>query len=46
MKLKIALTAFVAVGLSAPVPAKDASDKQAEQPKQKKICRTETVTGR
>ena len=44
MNIKILLTAALAAGLAAPALAADDSGDQ-DAPKEKKICRTETVTG-
>jgi nucleoside-specific outer membrane channel protein Tsx len=44
MKLKMVLAAALAVAVSAPVLAKDDGDAQSA-PKEKKVCRNETVTG-
>ena len=45
MKSTFAIASLVALGLAMPTLAKDNSDKKADQPKEKKICRTESVTG-
>lgn len=44
MRFKILLAASLAIAVSAPVLAAD-GDKDQEAPKEKKICRTERVTG-
>lgn len=44
MRLKVLMAATLAFAVSAPVLAADDSDTQ-NAPKEKKICRTETVTG-
>lgn len=43
MKFKVLLAAALAVAVSAPALAKDEDSEAA--PKEKKICRTETITG-
>jgi hypothetical protein len=46
MKFKVMLAATLAVALSAPAVAGNTDESNAQQaPKEKKICRTETVTG-
>jgi hypothetical protein len=46
MKFKILLAATLAIALSTPAMAGDKDESSEQQaPKEKKICRTETVTG-
>jgi hypothetical protein len=45
MKVKLVLAAALAIGMSAPVLAKDEDKASGATTKEKKVCRTEAVTG-